>query len=135
MYKLRSIGVGGQFLSMVPKFHSDRRQRVRLVGKVNVSVNVVSGVARSVLGPLLFILYTSKLFCKVGNHIVVYADDITIYAVIPSPRPRVRITESGIYPWRMKWHMRLNPKKTKSIVVNRFRTYTPDLGNVTLGGA
>ena len=59
-YKLRSMSVGGQFLFIVSHFFSDRRQRVRLEGKVRVSVDVVSGVPHgSVFGPLLFISYTS----------------------------------------------------------------------------
>ena len=44
VFKLRSTGVGGQFLSIVSKFLSYRRQRVRLDSKVSASVNVVSGV-------------------------------------------------------------------------------------------
>ena len=42
LYKLRSIGVAGPFLSIVSEFISDRRQCVRLDGKVSVSVDVVS---------------------------------------------------------------------------------------------
>ena len=63
LYKLRSIGIGGQFLSIVSQFLNNRRQHVRVDGKVNVSVDVVVGVSQgSVLGPLLFILciYTSS---------------------------------------------------------------------------
>ena len=41
---MRSISIGGQFLSIVSEFLSDRRQRGCLDGKVNVSVDVVSGV-------------------------------------------------------------------------------------------
>ena len=44
LYKLKSIGVGGHFLSIVSEFISDRRQRARLDFKVCASVNVVSGV-------------------------------------------------------------------------------------------
>ena len=36
LYKLRSVGVGGQLLFLVSEFLSDRRQRVRLDGKVCV---------------------------------------------------------------------------------------------------
>ena len=71
LYKLRSINVGGQFLSMVSEFFSDRRQYVRLDGKVSASSDVISGGPQgSVLEPLLFILYTSELFRIVGNHTV-----------------------------------------------------------------
>ena len=31
--------------------------------------------------------------------------------------------------------MRLNPRKMKSVVVNRSRTYAPGYGDLTLGGA
>ena len=35
LYKLRSVGVGGQFLSSISEFLSDRRQGVHLDGKVS----------------------------------------------------------------------------------------------------
>ena len=58
-------------------------QRLRLEGKVSASVDVVSGVSQvSVLGQLVFILYTSELFHIVGHHIVGYANDTTYYALI-----------------------------------------------------
>ena len=56
---------------------------MRLDRKVSASVDVISGVSlAAVLRPLLFILYISDLFHNVGNHIVDYANDTTIYAVI-----------------------------------------------------
>ena len=58
LYKLWSLGEGGQFLVIVSEFLCDRSQRVRLHGKVSASVNVVLGVPQgSVLRPLL-------LYCK-----------------------------------------------------------------------
>ena len=60
-----------------------------LNGKVSALLVVVSVVPQgTVLGPLLYILYTSEFFLIVGNHIVGYADDTTIYAVIPRPLAR-----------------------------------------------
>ena len=57
---------------------------MHLNDKVSASVDEVSGVTKGgVLGPLLFILYISRLFHIVGNHIVGYADDAVIHAVIP----------------------------------------------------
>ena len=47
LYKLKSIGVGGQFLPMVSEFLSDRRQRVLLDGKVSVLVDEVSGLPQA----------------------------------------------------------------------------------------
>ena len=55
-----------------------------LDGMVSASINVVLGAPQgSILGPFLFILYTSELFHIVGHHIVGYTDDTTIYEAIP----------------------------------------------------
>ena len=80
-----------------------------------MSVDVVPGIPQgSILEPLLFILYTSELFHTVGNHIVGFADDTTIYTVIPRPFNMV-----AIYSWCSKQNMRLKLEKTKSMVVSR----------------
>ena len=101
LHKLMSIGVGGLFLSIVSEFLSDRKQHVHLDGKVSASVDVVSGVAKgSVLGPLLLILYNSKLFHMVGNQIVGCTDDTRIYAIIPRPVSRPQVMESLNQDWQ-----------------------------------
>ena len=93
LYKLMSIGVG-TVLPIVSEFFSDRRQRVRLHDKVTASVDVVSGVPQdSVLRPLLKI-YASEPFHIIENHIVGYADDTTIYALIHRRLSRSQVTES-----------------------------------------
>ena len=48
----------------------------------------------NVLGSFSFILYTSELFYIVGNNIVCYADDTTIYADIPGELLRPQVMES-----------------------------------------
>ena len=79
-------------MPIVSQFLRDRRQSVRLDGKVSGSVKVVSGVLQiSILGPLLFTLCTSGLFRIVGDHTVGYVDDTMIYAVIPKPLSRPQV--------------------------------------------
>ena len=50
----------------------------------------------SVLGPLLFLLYTSDLFYILKNKLIGYADDSILVAVVPSPGVRVAVAESLI---------------------------------------
>ena len=65
----------------------------------------------SVLESLWFILYTSELFRIIGKHIVSYADDATICAVIPRPLSHPQAMESlnqdlaAINSWYSKWHI------------------------------
>ena len=83
LFKLKSIGVGGSVLSICTAFLSDRRQRVVVDGAASEWIPIISGVPqRSVLGPLLFILYTSEMVELVENRLFAYADDSTLLAVV-----------------------------------------------------
>ena len=66
-------------------------------GCLSKLVNVVSRVPQgSVLGPLLFLLYTSELFSILENKLIGYADDSTLMAVVPSTG--VRVALAGLVP-------------------------------------
>ena len=80
------MGIGGVVLSVQTQFLSNRSQFVLVDGCRSKLVNVVSGVPLgSVLGTLLFLLYTSELFSILENKLIGYADDSTLMAVVPSP--------------------------------------------------
>ena len=97
LYKLCSVGIGGSLLCILTQFLSNRSQQVLVDGCRSKLVNVVSGVPQgSVLGPLLFLLYTSELFSILENKLIGYADDSTLMAVVPSPGLRVAVAESLI---------------------------------------
>ena len=107
------------------QFLSNRSQQVMVV-------NVVSGVPKgSILGPLLFLLYTSELFSILENKLIGYAGDSTLMAVVPSPGVRVAVAESLILDlgrvseWCDLWGMKLNASKTKTKIVSRSRTMHP----------
>ena len=73
-------------LSILTQFLSDRSQHVMVDGCRSKLVDVVSGVPQgSVLGRLLFLLYTSELFSVLENKLFGYANDSTLIAVVPSP--------------------------------------------------
>ena len=93
----RSVGIGGSGLSILTQFLSNRSQQVMVDGCRSKLVKVVSGVPQgSVLGQLLFLLYTSELFSILETKLNGYADDSTLMAVVPSPGVRVAVAESLI---------------------------------------
>ena len=63
LQKLCSVDIGGSVLSILTQFLSNRSQHVMVDGCRSKLVKVVLGVSQvSVLGKLLFFLYTSELF-------------------------------------------------------------------------
>ena len=104
-------------------------------------VNVVSGVPQgSVLGPLLFLLYTLELFSILENKLIGYADDSTLVAVVPSPGARVMVAESlncdlvRVNAWCDLWGMKLNESKTKTMIVSKSCTMHPQSPPITIDG-
>ena len=116
-------------LSILTQLLLNRSQHVMVDGCRSKLVNVVSGVPLgSVLGPLLFLLYTTELFSIVENKLIGYADDSTLIAVVPSPGVRVTAAESlsrdilKVSECCDLYGMKLNASKTKTMIIARSRT-------------
>ena len=81
LYKPCSVGIGGSVLSILTEFLSNRSKQIMVDGCRSKLVNILSGVPQgSVLGPLLFLLYTSELFSILENKLIGYAYDSTMMA-------------------------------------------------------
>ena len=112
-----------------------------MYGSYSDYVNVVSGVPQgSVLGPILFVIYTADLFDVVENKLINYADDSTLFATVDKPSSRGSVALSlnrdlaRISDWCEQWMMKLNPIKTKTLIVSRSRTLMPAHGVLELNG-
>ena len=134
------MGIGCSVLSILTQFLSSRTQQVMVDGCRSKLFNVVSGVPQGcVLGPLLFLLYTSELFTILENKLIGNADDSTLMAVVPSPGVRVAVAESMIRDhdrvseWCYLWGMKLNASKTKTMIVSTSRTMHPRSPPLTIG--
>ena len=85
----------------------------------------------SVLKPLLFVIYTADLLDVVENRFVNYADDYTFFSVCNRPSDKVYVAQSiNRYLEQIslccdRWMMKLNPSKTKTLIVSISRTMSP----------
>ena len=93
---------------------------------------IVSGISqRSVLCPLLFILYTREMFEQMEHRLCAYADYSTLLAVVHNQADRPVVTDylnrelALIQEWCNHWLPMLNLNKTKAFVVNRSRNVNP----------
>ena len=141
LYKLCSVGIGGSVSFILTPFLSNRSQHIMVDGCRSKLVNIVSGVPQGcVLGPLLFLLYTSEIFSILENKLIGYADDSTFMAVVLSPGVRAALAESLIrdlgWVWERceLWGMKLNASKTKTMMVSRSRTMHPQSLSLIIGG-
>ena len=84
IFKLKQNGISGKLLSVLSDFLKDRKQRVILNGKVSSWTGVNAGVPqRSVLGPLLFLVYINDLVDGLSSNAKLFADDtFSLFSVI-----------------------------------------------------
>ena len=117
-----SFGIVGSAYSWFQSYLSGRSQYVRL-GSVRSSViQLVCGIPQgSVLGPILFLLYTADLVNLVEKHglkVHLYADDSQVYGFCPSNatdalQERLSMCLDDVARWMESNRLQLNTDKTE----------------------
>ena len=136
-----SFGVTSTALDWIGSFLSNRTHLIRL-GRATSRVSAVDcGVPQgSILGPLLFILYTSHITRIASSHDVqthLYADDTQLYihfdvTDLQSVRERLVACVSEIRVWSSSMRLSLNPSKTELIWFHRGNISTRHLDDCSL---
>ena len=123
------FGVTDKALCWLKSFLTDRKQRVIIDNQQSRDFDLSSGVPQgSCLGPILFIMYASRLFHVIKKHlpdVQGYADDTQLYM---SFRPgssacqdeAVRAMEvciADIRGWMASHQLMLNDSKTKFVII------------------
>jgi len=125
-----SYGLGGPVLDWFTSYLSNRTQYVRLPTTRSAESAVLYGVPQgSVLGPILFLLYTADLLQLIRRHHLyphAYADDTQIYGSCnPSEagmlQQQLSTCVDEVAHWMMSNRLQLNHSKTKVLWCASFR--------------
>ncbi len=117
-----AVGIGGAALDWIRSFLSGRTQQVVYGGVQSPTSTVMFGVPQgTVLGPLLYVLYTAPLFDVIARHQVdvhQYADDLQLYLCVPPAEAaitadRLNACLVDVEAWLKASRLRLNAGKTQ----------------------
>ena len=113
-------------MSWIKSYLSNRKQKIKIGDSFSEAVILPFGVPQgSVLGPLLFTLYTSPLSQVISKFNVthhLYADDTQIYLAVDSRNfdsSMEELTEclKSVQEWMDGVKLKLNPEKTEFIII------------------
>ena len=83
MYKLKSLGICGNYYGLIHSFLSDRHQRVVLSGQFSTWSHIKAGVPQgSIVEPLLFSVYINDLPEGLTMGAKLFADDTSLFSVV-----------------------------------------------------
>ena len=117
---------------------SNRHFLVKVNNEVTKLHSIASGVPQgSVLGPLLFVLFTADLPLSNDTSIATYADDTVIMAVSCSPMVaslRLQNNLDRVQTWLKTWRIKANESKSIHVTFTLKKDSCPavTLNNITL---
>ena len=138
-----SFGVHGSALEWIKSYLSGRKQSVLIDGKQSEELNLSWGVPQgSVLGPILFTIYTTPLASVIRKHNLtfhLYADDTQLYlAFKPSCSlsredaiNKIQDCVADIRLWMSDNLLKLNNDKTEVLVITS-RDHISKIQNVSI---
>ena len=77
------MGICGALLDLIRRFFENRFQRILLNVQTSELLLVRAGVPQgSILGPLIFLIYTNNLSIDIISTVKLFADDTSLFSII-----------------------------------------------------
>ncbi|KAI5754873.1 hypothetical protein M8J77_012232 [Diaphorina citri] len=137
IFKLKKI-LPGNLAKILESYLSDRYFRIKQDDSYSKLMSVNAGVPQgSVLGPMLYLLFTSDIPENSRNTIATFADDTAFLTVGDNTQDNaaeLNVTISEFHRWTNVWRIKLNESKSVHIdFTNRNLPYMPVyLNNVVI---
>ena len=114
---MKNLGVGGTLLNWFESYLKSRQQRVVIEGSCSSWKEVKAGVPqRSVLGPLLFLIYINDIQQNIDSDCFLFADDTMLLEEVFSPQSVAHSLNKDlnyISLWSSRWLVTMNASKTE----------------------
>ena len=142
----KTFGITGSALRWISSYLTGRSSFVKIGNNSSATTPSDTGVPQgSVLGPILFSLFTTPLGAVLGEFGVKfhqYADDTQIYLTIRKENVSDQITNiadctTAVYQWLLHNSLALNPEKSEAAIFGTWQRVKPlkDLFTVNVAGA
>ena len=137
------FGISGSVLSWFESYFSGRFQSVSVHGTLSTPSPLLHGVPQgSVLGPILFVLYTYPLFTIVNAHLLShhsFSDDNQLYITGPASEISSLVSStqsciSQLKSWMTVNKLKLNEDKTEMILISSPKSNLTLPSSVDLNG-
>ena len=114
--KLKAHGIGNDVIKWIEEWLTHRRQRVIVDCEISNWKSVLSGVPQaSVLGPILFLIYTNDLEDDISSKVLKFADDTKEFRKVT--KQSLQDDLNKLVKWSEKWQMLFNFGKCKCIYI------------------
>ena len=119
-------GITGTALSWFSSYVTNRAQLVKIKDILSEPQSIKCGVPQgSVLGPVLFTLYSTPLSSIINYHKMehhLYADDTQIYISLSTSDPsasleKLKLCIMDVFNWMTHSKLKLNPDKTEFLII------------------
>lgn len=130
IYKLIRAQIPRKFVKLIECYLKNRTFQVKVENCLSQTRRTTAGVPQgSVLGPVLYNIYTSDLPRTPGTELALYADDTAITSNSRCPVHAARNLQTAIdnlEEWFETWKIKINPNKSQAVLYTKRRGPNPE---------